>query len=51
MLLAACAAVAGHYVGAGLAIRNGSRIVRPAVLLVLGLSLFSKVEKTFVDTV
>ena len=36
-LLAACAAVAGHYVGAGLAIRNGSRIVRPAVLLVLAL--------------
>lgn len=36
-LLAACAAVAGHYVGAGLAIRNGSRIIRPVVLLALGL--------------
>ena len=31
-------------------VRN-RRIRRTAVLLVLGLSLFSKVEKTFVDTV
>ena len=27
--------MAGHYVGAGLAIKNGSRIVRPAVVIVL----------------
>lgn len=34
-LIAAAASMAGHYVGAGLAIKNGSRIVRPAVVLVL----------------
>lgn len=34
-LTAAVASVAGHYTGAGLAIKNGSRIVRPAVVLVL----------------
>ena len=34
-LIAAVASMAGHYMGAGLAIKNGSRIVRPAVVLVL----------------
>lgn len=34
-LIAALASIAGHYVGAGLAIKNGSKIVRPAVVLVL----------------
>lgn len=34
-LTAAVASIAGHYIGAGLAIKNGSRIVRPAVILVL----------------
>ena len=34
-LIAACASVLGHWLGAGLAIKNGSRIVRPAVILVL----------------
>lgn len=34
-LIAAVASIAGHYIGAGLAIKNGSRIVRPAVILVL----------------
>lgn len=34
-LIAAMASMVGHYVGAGLAIKNGSRIVRPAVVLVL----------------
>ena len=34
-LTAAAASVAGHYIGSGLAIRNGSRIVRPTVILVL----------------
>lgn len=34
---AACAAasIAGHYVGSGLAIKNGSKIVRPVVIIVL----------------
>jgi len=34
-LIAALASVAGHYLGAGLAIKNGSKIVRPAVITVL----------------
>lgn len=34
-LIASMASIAGHYLGAGLAIKNGSRIVRPAVILVL----------------
>ena len=34
-LLAACFSIAGHYAGAGLAIKNGSRIVRPVILCVL----------------
>jgi uncharacterized membrane protein YfcA len=34
-LIAACASVLGHWLGAGLAIKNGSRIVRPAVITVL----------------
>ena len=34
-LIAAVFSVAGHYLGSGLAIKNGSRIVRPAVIVVL----------------
>lgn len=34
-LCAAVASIAGHYLGAGLAIKNGSRIVRPTVVIVL----------------
>ena len=34
-LIASLASIAGHYLGAGLAIKNGSRLVRPAVILVL----------------
>ena len=34
-LISAAAAVAGHYLGAGLAIRGGGRLVRPAVVIVL----------------
>lgn len=34
-LIAAAASIAGHYIGAGLAIKNGSKIVRPAVVVVL----------------
>ena len=34
-LIAAVASMAGHYIGAGLAIKNGSRLVRPAVVFVL----------------
>lgn len=36
-LIAAVFSVAGHYIGAGLTIKNGSRIVRPVILAVLAL--------------
>lgn len=38
-LMAACFSIAGHFIGAGLAIKNGSRIVRPVILCVLCLLL------------
>ena len=34
-LISAVFSILGHYLGAGLAIKNGSRIVRPAVIIVL----------------
>ena len=34
-LLAAVFSIAGHYIGAGLTIKNGSKVVRPVILLVL----------------
>ncbi len=34
-LIGAVSSVAGHYLGSGLAIKDGSRIVRPVILLVL----------------
>lgn len=34
-LISAVFSIAGHYIGAGLAIKNGSRIVRPTVVIVL----------------
>lgn len=34
-LVAAVASILGHYLGAGVAIKNGSRIVRPTVIIVL----------------
>lgn len=36
-LLAAVFAIAGQYLGAGLALKNGSKIVRPVILVVLAL--------------
>ena len=36
-LVAAVFSIAGHYLGAGLNIKNGSKIVRPVILLVLAL--------------
>ncbi len=36
-LIGAVASVAGHYIGSGLAIRDGSKIVKPVVLTVLAL--------------
>lgn len=34
-LIAAVFSIAGHYIGSGLSIKNGSKIVRPVILLVL----------------
>ena len=34
-LISAVASILGHYLGAGLAIKNGSKIVRPTVIAVL----------------
>lgn len=41
-LAAALFSIAGHYFGSGMVMKNGSRIVRPVILLVLGL-LFIKI--------
>ena len=42
-LIGAVTSIAGHYVGSGLAIKNGSKIVRPTVVIVLILlALFGK---------
>ena len=38
-LIAACFSIAGHYHGAGLAIKNGAKIVRPVILAVITLLL------------
>ena len=38
-LIAAAFSIAGHYIGSGLAIRNGSKIVRPVIMTVLILLL------------
>ncbi len=38
-LTAACFSVAGHYLGSGLAIKNGARIIRPVILIVILLLL------------
>ena len=36
-LIAALFSMAGHYLGAGMTIKNGARIVRPVIFIVLGL--------------
>ena len=36
-LIAAVFSVAGHYIGAGVTIKNGTKIVRPVIFLVLAL--------------
>ena len=44
-LVSAAAYILGHFLGAGLAIKNGSRIVRPTVILVLVLLLVKVVSE------
>ena len=36
-LIAGAASIAGHWLGSGLAIKDGSKIVKPAILVVLTL--------------
>ena len=43
--VAACFSIAGHYLGAGLAIRNGSKIVRPVILVVIGLLMIRVISE------
>ena len=44
-LIGAAASVAGHYLGSGLAIRDGSKIVRPVILLVLALLAIKEISE------
>ena len=46
-LIGAVFSVAGHYIGSGLAIRDGSRIVRPVILTVLVLLTVKVVSELF----
>ena len=46
-LIAGLASIAGHYLGSGLAIKNGSKIVRPVILLMLGLLAVKVVTELF----
>lgn len=43
--VAACFSIAGHYLGSGLAIRNGTKIVRPVILIVIGLLMVRVVSE------
>ena len=46
--VAACFSIAGHYFGSGLAIHNGSRIVRPVILTVIGLLMIRVITELIV---
>ncbi len=44
-LVAACFSIAGHYLGSGLAIKNGAKIIRPVILGVILLLLIQIVSE------
>lgn len=46
-LIAAVFALSGHFLGAGLLLKNGSRIVKPFILIVLGLLFFRLIYDLF----
>ena len=46
-LIAGLASIAGHYLGSGLAIKHGSKIVRPVILLMLALLAVKVVTELF----
>lgn len=48
-LIATAAALAGHFIGSGLAIKNGSRIVKPTVVIVLILLAIKVVSGLVMD--
>ena len=41
-LVASVFSIAGHYVGAGMVLKNGTKVIRPIILVVLAL-LFIKI--------
>ena len=47
-LIGAVSSVLGHYIGSGLAIRDGSKIVRPVILVVLALLAIKVGSELFV---
>ena len=46
-LIAAVFSVAGHYIGAGLTIKNGAKIVRPVIFVVLALLAVKVLSELF----
>ena len=46
-LIAAVFSIVGHYLGAGLTIKNGAKIVRPVILVVLVLLAVKVVTELF----
>ena len=47
-LIGAVSSVLGHYIGSGLAIKDGSKIVRPVILVVLALLAIKVISELFV---
>lgn len=46
-LIAAVFSIAGHYIGAGMTIKNGTRVVRPVIFVVLGLLAIKVLAELF----
>ena len=46
-IITALFSIAGHYLGAGLTIKNGSKIVRPVILIVIGLLAVKVITELF----
>ena len=46
-LIAAVFSIAGHYIGAGLTLKNGSKVVRPVILVVLLLLTIKVISELF----
>ena len=46
-LIASVFSIAGHYIGAGLTLKNGSKAVRPVILIVLALLTIKVISELF----